>query len=61
MSNIYLHPCLCSDPMTIWAAEEVMRMRAVVEGHRVQLVPRAEPVWERVVNNNTAIQAKEEK
>lgn len=59
MSNIYLHPCLCSDPMTIWAAEEVMRMRAIVEGRRVRLVPRQ--AWENVVNINVAIQAKEEK
>ena len=61
MSNIYLHPCLCSDPMTIWAAEEVLRMRAVVEGQRVRLVPRCDPVWETLVNISTAIQAKEEK
>jgi len=60
MSNVYLHPCLCSDPMTIWAAEEVLRMRAVVEGHRVRLVPRAVSVWEKVININDAIQAKEE-
>lgn len=61
MSNVYLHPCLCSDPMTIWAAEEVLRMRAVVEGRRVRLVPRSEPTWEKVVNINDAIQAKEER
>ena len=59
MSNVYLHPCLCSDPMTIWAAEEVLRMRAIVEGHRVRLVPRQ--AWEKVLNINVAIKAKEER
>jgi len=57
---IYLHPALTGDPLLVWAVQETMRMRAIVEGHRVRLVPRAEPEFAKVVNINSAIQAQEE-
>lgn len=38
-SNIYAHPAICTTPELIWALQERLGMRAVVDGRRVRLEP----------------------
>lgn len=41
--NIYAHPAITTSPEYIWALQERLGLRAVVEGRRVRLV--GEPRW----------------
>ena len=41
--NIYAHPAITTSPEYIWAIQERLGLRAVVEGRRVRLV--GEPQW----------------
>jgi len=43
VSNIYAHPEICTTPELIWALQERLGMRAVVEGRRVRLVGTPRP------------------
>ena len=38
MSNIYAHPAITTSPELIWALQDRLCMRAVVDGRRVRLV-----------------------
>lgn len=42
-SCIYAHPAITTSPEYIWALQERLGLRAVVEGRRVRLV--GEPQW----------------
>ena len=39
-SNIFAHPAICTTPELIWALQDRLCMRAVVDGRRVRLVPK---------------------
>lgn len=41
--DIYAHPSITTSPEYIWAIQERLGLRAVVEGRRVRLV--GEPRW----------------
>lgn len=43
MSNIYAHPSMCTTPELIWAIQDRLGMRAVIEGRRVRLVGEPKP------------------
>ena len=39
MSDIYAHPTMTSSPDLIRALQERLGLRAIIQGHRVRLVP----------------------
>lgn len=41
--NVFAHPALCSSADLIWALQERLGMRAVVEGARVRMIGPARP------------------
>lgn len=43
MNNIYAHPAICATPELIWALQERLGVRAIVEGRRVRLVGEPRP------------------
>ena len=42
-NNLYAHPSLTTSPELIWALQERLGLRAVVEGRRVRLL--GNPQW----------------
>lgn len=42
-SRVFAHPALCTTPDLIWALQERLGMRAVVEGRRVRLIGPPQP------------------
>lgn len=42
-TNLYVHPVWTTSPELIWALQERLGLRAVVDGRRVRLV--GEPRW----------------
>lgn len=41
--EVFAHPTLCGKPELVWALQERLGMRAVVEGRRVRMVGPARP------------------
>lgn len=48
-SNIYAHPAICATPELIWALQERLGMRAVVEGRCVRLVGEPRPTERQMI------------
>ena len=52
MSNIYAHPTMTSSTDHIWALQQRLGLRAVIEGHRVRMVGPA-PLADRPLCNSS--------